>query len=166
MIRISLIVLLITLIVIQFFRPSRNTAEGISVNDISSKYSASAEVQKILKVSCNDCHSNNSGYPWYWNLQPVAWFMNDHIMEGKRHLNFSEFTSYKIARQYKLFEKISREVKEGGMPLASYTLIHRDAIMDSIQIKALADWSSQSRRQIEASYPADSLIMKKINRPE
>jgi hypothetical protein len=98
-IKITLIVLLIALIVIQFFRPSKNISEVISINDIKTKYTVPGEVEDILKVSCNDCHSNNAQYPWYWHTQPVAWFMNDHIIEGKRHLNFSAFASYKIARQ-------------------------------------------------------------------
>jgi hypothetical protein len=158
--------LLIALIVIQFFRPSKNISEVISINDIKTKYTVPGEVEDILKVSCNDCHSNNSQYPWYWHMQPVAWFMNDHIIEGKRHLNFSAFASYEIARQYKLFENINREVKGGDMPLTSYTLIHRDAILNDIQKAAIANWTAESRKQIKAAYPADSLIMKKPNRTQ
>jgi len=164
--RSTLIFLLIALIVIQFFRPSKNTSAVISVNDINSKYTVPAEVEDILKVSCNDCHSNNSLYPWYWHVQPVAWFMNDHIMGGKKQLNFSEFASYKIARQYKLFDNINKEVKSGDMPLTSFTLIHRDAKINDTQKIAIASWTAESRKQIEANYPADSLIMQKSNRPQ
>src|ERR1700690_2981424 len=128
-IRTALLILLAALIIIQFIRPQKNISEGIAINDISSKYSIPGDVQDILKVACNDCHTNNSRYPWYWNIQPVMWFMNGHIEEGKRHLNFSIFTSYKIARQYKLLDNINKEIKSGDMPLTSYTLIHRDAIL-------------------------------------
>lgn len=41
-------------------------------NDISSKYTIPVDVQGTLKVACNDCHTNNSRYPWYWNIQPSA----------------------------------------------------------------------------------------------
>ena len=136
-IRITLIVLLIALIIIQFFRPQKNISEGIAATDISTKYTIPPDVQGILKVACNDCHTNNSVYPWYWGIQPVAWFMNGHIEEGKRHLNFSMFTSYKIARQYKLFDNISKEIKGGDMPLTSYTLIHRDAVLNDAQKTAI-----------------------------
>lgn len=130
-IRTILIVLLIALIIIQFIRPKKNISEGIAVSDISSKYAIPTDVQDILKVACNDCHTNNSRYPWYWNMQPAAWFLNGHIIEGKRHLNFSIFTTYVIARQYKIFDNINKEVKSGDMPLTSYTLIHRDAVMSN-----------------------------------
>jgi Haem-binding domain len=156
-IRTTLIILLVALIIIQFIRPKKNISEGIAANDISTKYAIPADVHGILKVSCNDCHSNNSIYPWYWHLQPVAWFMNGHIEEGKKHLNFSIFTSYKIGRQYKLFDNINKEIKEGDMPLSSYTLIHRDATLTNIQKLAVANWTASSRKQIEDNYPADSL---------
>jgi hypothetical protein len=161
-IRIILIVLLIALAIIQFFRPSKNVSLGIAANDISTKYLMSDSLQAIMKVACNDCHSDSSRYPWYWHLQPVAWFLNGHIEEGKRHLNFSEFTSYKIGRQYKMFDNISKEVKGGGMPLTSYTLIHRDAVLSDAQKTIIENWATNMRTQIAANYPPDSL---KITRP-
>jgi hypothetical protein len=160
-IRLILIILLIVLIIIQFIRPKKNISEDMAINDISSKYAIPADVHNILKVSCNDCHSNNSLYPWYWNVQPVMWFMNGHIEEGKRHLNFSIFTSYSIARQYKMFDEINKEVKGDDMPLTSYTLIHRDAILTDIQKAAITNWVTASRKEIESKYPSDSLIQKK-----
>jgi hypothetical protein len=161
-IRITLIVLLFALVIIQFFRPAKNISEGIAVNDITTKYAIPDSLQATFKVACKDCHSNSSRYPWYWGLQPVAWFLNGHIEEGKRHLNFSIFTSYKIGRQYKLFDEINKEVKGGDMPMTSYTLIHRDAVLSDAQKLEIANWTSASRKQIESLYPPDSL---KSNRP-
>lgn len=156
-IRIILICLLVALVVIQFIRPPKNKSDGISANDISTKYNVPADVQDILKISCNDCHSNNTSYPWYWQIQPVAWFMNGHINDAKHHLNFSEFTTYKIGKQYKQFDNIKKEVKSGDMPLSSYTLIHRDANLSDSQKLAIANWTAAARKQLEASYPPDSL---------
>jgi Haem-binding domain len=161
-IRVTLILLLIALIIIQFIRPAKNVSTGIAATDISTKYAIPDSLEATLKVACNDCHSNNSRYPWYWGMQPVAWFLNGHIDEGKRHLNFSIFTSYKIGRQYKMFDEINKEVKGGDMPLTSYTLIHRDAVLSDAQKLAIANWTAASRKQIESQYPADSL---KSNRP-
>lgn len=157
-----LIILLVALIIIQFIRPQENISEGIEVNDISTKYTIPTDVHDILKASCSDCHSDNSLYPWYWNFQPVAWFMNNHINEGKRHLNFSNFTSYKIGKQYKLFDNISKEIKSADMPLTSYTLIHKNAILSKVQKTAIINWATVSRKQIEDNYPLDSL---KTNKP-
>ncbi len=150
--------LLTALFLIQFIRPPKNISNGIGVNDITTKYFIPDDVQHILKASCYDCHSNNTRYPWYWQIQPVTWFMNGHIKDAKRSLNFSTFASYKINKQYKSFDNINKEVKKGDMPLTSYTLIHRDAILKDTQRVLIANWTAVSRKEIENHYPPDSLI--------
>lgn len=158
-----LLMLLIAFIAIQFFRPQKNMASGISANDITTKYAVPKNVQQILKTSCYDCHSNNTNYPWYSNIQPVAWWLKDHIDEGKRELNFSEFASYRIGRQYRKLEEINGEVKDNKMPLESYTLIHGDAKLSDEQKLTLATWVTALRDSIKAQYPEDSL--KRPQRP-
>ena len=77
-----LIFLLVAFLFIQFFRPSKNVSAAVAVNDISTKYTIPQDVHAVLKESCFDCHSNNSKYPWYNNIQPVAWYLADHIKEA------------------------------------------------------------------------------------
>ena len=90
-------VLLAALVVIQFFKPERNLSsiKGPAANDISKLYPVPQEVASILKTSCYDCHSNNTHYPWYSNFQPVAWWLDDHIKEGKKEINFSTLIYWK-----------------------------------------------------------------------
>jgi hypothetical protein len=157
------LVLLVAFIIIQFFRPEKNikTNSAAFANDITSAYQVPDEVQLILKTSCYDCHSNNTQYPWYSNIQPVAWWLNDHVVEGKKEINFSEFATYRIGRKYKKFQEIIEQVKEDEMPLASYTLIHRNAILSKDQKLSVSNWATSIRDSIKAQYPEDSL-----NRPK
>jgi Haem-binding domain len=154
-------ILLLAFIVIQFIRPAKNISEGISNNDISKIYAVPADVQSILKTSCYDCHSNNTVYPWYAEIQPAAWWLADHIKEGKKELNFSEFASYRIGRQYRKLEEVNKEVKENEMPLESYLWIHKDSKLSDQQKLILANWVTAIRDTIKANYPADSLVRKK-----
>jgi hypothetical protein len=151
------LLLLLAFVVIQFFRPAKNVAAGISANDITAKYTIPQDVQTILKTSCYNCHSNNTNYPWYNKIQPVAWWLANHIKDGKKELNFSEFASYRISRQYRKLEEINKEVKEGEMPLESYTLIHGNAKLSEQQKLTMANWVSTLRDSIKAQYPGDSL---------
>ncbi|MEO6288365.1 MAG: heme-binding domain-containing protein, partial [Ginsengibacter sp.] len=93
----------------------------------------------------------------YWNIQPVAWFMSDHIEEGKSRLNFNEFASYTIRRQYKTIGEINDEVKSGGMPLTSYTLVHVDARLSDQQKREIANWVKSTMNFIEGHNPPGSL---------
>ena len=154
-------ILLLVFIIIQFIRPAKNKADGISKNDISKLYAVPADVQSILKTSCYDCHSNNTDYPWYARVQPVAWWLNNHIQDGKKDLNFSEFGSYRIMRQYKKLEQINDLVKNDDMPLDSYLWIHKNAKLNEQQKLTLGNWVVAVRDTIKATYPADSLVRKK-----
>ncbi|HXR83863.1 MAG TPA: heme-binding domain-containing protein [Hanamia sp.] len=156
-IRIILIVLLILFVLIQFIRPEKNSGIEITQNEINAKFSVPENVQQILNVSCYDCHSNTTKYPWYWNIQPGAWVLSNHFNEGKRHLNFSIFSTYPANRQYKMFKEIDEQVKNGDMPLGSYTLIHRDAILNANQKQSVENWAQTSMKGMEQKYPADSL---------
>lgn len=154
-------ILFLIFIVIQFIRPAKNRADNISNNDISKIYAVPADVEAILKSSCYDCHSNNTVYPWYAEVQPVAWWLADHVKEGKKELNFSEFASYRIGRQYRKLEEVNKQVKEGEMPLESYLWIHKNSKLSDEQKLTLANWVTAVRDTIKANYPADSLVRKK-----
>ncbi len=156
-----LIVLLLAFIVIQFFRPEKNAGTEIAANQITAVQNVPDNVQQILKVSCYDCHSNTTNYPWYDNIQPVAWVLSDHIVEGKKELNFSEFGTYPTYRKYKKFKEIQKQLKEDEMPIFSYTIPHRDAVLSAGQKSSLIDWAANSMKEMEAKYPADSLVRKK-----
>ena len=155
-----LIGLLIVLIVMQAFRPAKNLSNN-TTNDISKTYTVPDDVKTILAKACYDCHSNNTRYPWYSSVQPFAWWHGDHIKEGKRKMNFNEFNGYRIAKQYKKLEECIKEVKEGEMPLPSYTWMHKDAILTDAEKQIFFNWCQTLRDSIKARYPADSLVIKK-----
>ncbi|WP_018611391.1 heme-binding domain-containing protein [Segetibacter koreensis] len=159
--KIVLISLLVILIVIQFFHPAKNISNAPTPNDISVAYNEPENVRTILKKACNDCHSNNTRYPWYNNIQPVAWWLDNHVQEGKHGLNFNEFTTYRISKQYHRMQDIIDEVKEGDMPLGSYTIVHTDARLTDQEKETLINWAKSIRSEMKAKYPADSLVRKK-----
>jgi hypothetical protein len=155
-----LILLLIAFIIIQFFRPEKNVSADASVNNISKNFPVPADVAQILSNSCYDCHSDNTRYPWYFSIQPVAWWLTDHVQEGKKHLNFDEFASYPLRRQYNKFDQTIDMVKKDEMPLSSYLVIHGDAILSPEQKEKVIAWCSNCMNAMKAAYPIDSLVKK------
>lgn len=156
------ILICMALIVVQFFRPTKNidTSSAAVKNDISNIITIPANVQVILQTSCYDCHSNNSHYPWYANVQPIAWWLNHHIEEGKHEINFNEFANYKLRRQYRKLQEIVDQVKEDEMPMGSYTLIHKNATLSAEQKNTLINWATANMDSMKVKYPLDSLIKK------
>jgi Haem-binding domain len=156
-----LIFLLLALIVIQFIHPKSNKASGNQQNAIETVYAIPENVKAILVKACNDCHTNNTRYPWYSKIQPVDWWLTDHINEGKAHLNLDEFTNRNLRYQYHKLEEISEEVKEGHMPLDSYLWMHKDAKLTEGEKTTLINWAGVLIDNMEAKYPIDSLKRKK-----
>ncbi len=147
--------------IIQFIRPEKNIADNNPTNDITRTFNVPPDVQEVLQTSCYDCHSNTTRYPWYAEIQPVAWWLNDHIKGGKRELNFSEFSGYRIRRQYIKLEQIIDLVTREEMPLPSYLLIHTDARLSAEQKERLVAWANVVRDSIKSVYPADSLARRR-----
>lgn len=152
----------ILLLIIQFIRPDKNDSNDLT-NDISTKYQVSSEVNHLLQVSCNDCHSNKTEYPWYANVQPVAWWLNNHVVDGKKHLNFSEFTKKPLFVQNHKFDEIMEMVGDKEMPLPSYTNLglHSEANLTDDQRKMIVDWAKTQMDYLKKTYPSDSLVFPK-----
>lgn len=146
-----LLILIAIFVIIQFIRPTRNVSNTVSANDISKQYTVPADVQNILKVSCNDCHSNNTKYPWYTNIQPVGWWMQRHVDDGKKEIDFSEFATYTAKRQHHKMEEVIEQIKKDHMPLDSYLWIHKDAKLSQQQKETLVNWADQLRQQIASA---------------
>jgi hypothetical protein len=151
------------LIALQFVQPAKNVhpEPGAVEKDISTVFPLPDQIDKILITSCADCHSNNTRYPWYARIQPLAWWLNNHVEEGKKELNFNEFASYRPRRQYHKLEEIIEQVKEGEMPLKSYTLIHQNAKLNESQREELSSWANTLLDSMRVRYPADSLQKKR-----
>lgn len=132
--------LIIILIIIQFIRPTFNSGEALGANDITHSMAVPDDVSKILERSCFDCHSNHTNYPWYTNIQPVGYWLQHHVNEGKEELNFSEFNSYNGKRKNKKIKEIAEQIKEAEMPLFSYTIIHKEAKLTSAERDAINKW--------------------------
>lgn len=145
-------------LVIQFFRPSKNISNGIPKEDITSKYAVPGPVLKVLQRSCYDCHSNNTQYPWYNNIQPFAWILDNHVQEGKRELNFSVFAGYTPKKAAHKLDELISETREGAMPLSSYTAIHTDAVLSPQEVELLVAWANTLGDSIRAGHHLPALV--------
>lgn len=140
-VRIVLLLLLVVFVLIQFIRPAKNQSTGQEpATDITMIYVVPGEVQTIFKNACYDCHSNNTRYPWYINIQPAGWFMAAHVKNGRKELNFNEYGNYSLKRQRNKLKRIKEQLEENKMPLSSYTWMHREARLTGNQKARVTRW--------------------------
>ncbi len=135
--------MLIAFVGIQFMPTIRNQNNEVLETDFTKTFTVPTNIQNLLKNSCYDCHSNNTNYPWYNKIQPVSWFLEHHIKEGKKELNFSEFGGYSERRQKSKIKSIISQVRDDEMPLWTYTLIHRDTKLSEDDKKLITNYLNE-----------------------
>ena len=134
------LVMVVVLVGIQFIPTRSNQSMELLSTDFILIYKVSEEVGRVLHTSCYNCHSNNTDYPWYSKVQPVGWFLENHINNGKAELNLSEFGSYSVRKQKSKLKSMANQIEKDEMPLSSYTFIHREARLSNKSKKALMDY--------------------------
>ena len=137
------------LIVIQFFPITLNESDTVPQSDFMVENQVPATIKNRLQVSCYDCHSNNTDYPWYSKIQPAAWYLEDHIQDGKDELNFNEWAEYSDRRKNSKLRSIISQLEEDKMPLDSYTLIHKDAILSDEDKRVIIDYMTALKDSLE-----------------
>jgi hypothetical protein len=132
------------LIAIQFIRPARTNPAVDLHQTLHAAATVPPAIQSILQRSCNDCHSDETRWPWYSAVAPVSWWVINDVNQGRRHLNFSRWLPpgsgdpAQYTRQR--FYAICKSVQAHEMPIAAYTLTHPEAQLSSADIKAICDW--------------------------
>ncbi|MBR9915065.1 MAG: heme-binding domain-containing protein [Algicola sp.] len=140
-----LVALLFVFVVMQFFGPDRNQGELASIDNFIADTNPPEKVHGILKNTCFDCHSDVTRYPWYSSITPVNYWMAEHVEDGKKHFDVSDWENYSVKKKRHKLEELIEEVKEKKMPLESYTYTHDDAKLTDEEIKAIVEWAEMAR---------------------
>jgi Haem-binding domain len=107
-------------------------------------------VLAIIERSCRDCHSETTHYPWYSYVAPVSWLIQSDVDGGRQHLNLSHWSDYPLLRRERSLSEIANQVKDGGMPLPQYTLLHRSARLSAADANAIFEWTQTERARLIA----------------
>lgn len=144
------LVILFLIIQIPIFNPEKNHTDEDPVNDIAKKYEVPMNVLMHIYDGCYDCHSNYSEYPWYYNIQPISWWMDYHIDKAKANLNFSEFATLSRKDAAHKFHEIHEVMTEHTMPLEYYVRMHEKAQFTDEEYKAVAEWAAKLNEKLSS----------------
>jgi hypothetical protein len=73
------ILALVALVILQFFGPEKNEGDVADLKPFIEETNLPSSVAATLKVACYDCHTSNTRYPWYSNIEPISYWMAEHI---------------------------------------------------------------------------------------
>lgn len=146
---ISIGILVIALVVIQFFQSPKNLGTGSTENDIFSVTgNIPQQVQDMIRAGCTDCHSDHTVYPWYGRIAPVSWMLSSHIREGREQLNLSEWGMLTDRKKISALQEMGEVVTNGEMPLKGYARLHKNARLSPDQKDQLLKWIDLETRRL------------------
>ncbi|NOZ48488.1 MAG: heme-binding domain-containing protein [Chloroflexi bacterium] len=93
----------------------------------------SPQTLALVRRSCFDCHSNETVWPWYSNIAPVSWLVYRDTINGREHLNFSEWGR---GNQEGL-DELAQTIESGEMPPFIYIIQHPNAKLSPAEKQAL-----------------------------
>ena len=89
-----LIGIALLIVIIQFIRPDMSNIPEDPAKTIHAFVKVPDDIAAILVRSCYDCHSYTTRWPWYSQIAPVSWLIAYDVRSARKHLNFSEWSSY------------------------------------------------------------------------
>jgi hypothetical protein len=142
------IIILIALIILQILPKELPENSDDSLTNIIYVEQIPEGVADIFKVSCFDCHSNQTNYPWYSKIVPVYYLVKRDVEMGREEVNFSDWNDLSKRKKIKALSSSIEEVEEGTMPMKIHTLIHRDAVMTDSKKEAFISWCDNLSREL------------------
>jgi hypothetical protein len=121
----------------QLFSIDKSTEEIDPAEDFYQTVQMPDDVKTILRTACNNCHSNETSYPWYANIEPVSWWIQGHINNGRGNLNFSKWQSYDASRKNRKIDECVEVLEQRRMPFSSYVMMHKEAQLSDEQYNRL-----------------------------
>ena len=107
-----------------------------------------SSLEHVLETKCADCHSERTSWPAYSRLAPGSWLIERDVIEGRSHLNMSQWQSYTAQTRIDLLSRIASEARSGQMPVRQYLILHPNARLTPQEEELIYDWAKSERKRI------------------
>ena len=133
------IAFVIVLAAAQFVRSEHTNPATDASHTLTAQAGSSSPLVGIVNRACRDCHSNETMWPtaWYTRVAPVSWVIASAVAEGRRVLNFSEWTTYSPVQQRALLAASCQAARDGTMPGTAWTLVRPEAQLSTQDIETI-----------------------------
>lgn len=128
----------------QLIRPSRANPPTDESHTLQAHVGPASGLVAVLDRSCGDCHSNKTVWPWYTEIAPLSWLMTYAVNEGRKAVNFSEWTAYSADQQRTLLAQSCHDVSQGTMP-GAYTWLRPATKLSPQDIQVICAVLAQTR---------------------
>ncbi len=121
----------------QLVRPGHAHPATDPAHTIGSQLGAASALPAILDRSCGDCHSNATAWPSYTRIAPLSWVVARAEAEGRKAVNFSEWTGYSPERRRALLVRSCEDASTGKMPVDVYVRLRPEARLSAGDVETI-----------------------------
>ena len=146
--KITSVVVGVIFILMQFVQPNRTNPEIDQSKTIQAELNIPSDINALLVRGCNDCHSNQTKWPFYSYIAPVSWLVSYDVTEGRKHFNMSEWGKYKLSKKASKLSGIYQAINDHSMPLPKYVPLHPEANFTDAERSQLAVWAQKEAEKL------------------
>lgn len=138
---ITLLAIIPTLALAQRPSPLRKY-QPTTLQSIGAEYEA--KILPIFKKACFDCHSQETRYPWFYELPRVKEFIDVRILEAREDVLMTR--SFPFTNRHdpiRVLATIKHVVSEDIMPRWEYQLLFWEAILSDEEKARILAWTDK-----------------------
>jgi len=98
-------------------------------------------VRVILQRACQNCHSENTIWPWYAHIPPISRQILSDVKQGRAFMDLSKWNDYTEGERRGFRTAIGAAIQNHVMPPAKYVWMHREARLSSDEIELVKVWA-------------------------
>src|SRR5271166_4624274 len=101
----------------------------------------SPQVVSALERACQNCHSENTSWPWYSNIPPVSWKVHGDVARARQFMDFSKWDEYTDLQKRGFRASIAMAIESRAMPPRGYLMLHPEARLSDADRRELENWA-------------------------
>ena len=98
-------------------------------------------VRAVLERACQDCHSENTVWPWYSHIPPISWQIRTDVEKGRAFMDLSKWNDFTESERRGFTAAIEAAVQDHLMPPPNYVWMHREARLSSHELELIRAWA-------------------------
>jgi hypothetical protein len=110
-----------------------------------------APVLATLQRACQNCHSENTAWPWYSKLPVVSARIHGDVAQARAFMDLSKWGEYSDQHKRGLLTAIASAAQQHDMPPRGYRMMHPEARLSDAEFSAIQSWAQAEQQRLRDS---------------
>jgi|SRR3954454_22715826 hypothetical protein len=115
--------------------------QTITKRPLLTKSNVPVPVRTILERACQNCHSENTVWPWYSHIVPIAGQIHTDVKRGRAFMDLSKWNDFTESERRGFTAAIGAAVPNHLMPPPKYVWLHPEARLSSDELEVVKAWA-------------------------